>query len=351
MTGSSPTSIRFTLGLLGATLVLGAGACASEDSPTQPGIGEEPSAAAASTAANSWSTRAAYPGHGLEGGSAAMAPNAAGQSIVYLLGGTEGEFDVGYPVRAYNVATNSWTTKAAKVDVWESNGAGKIGSRIYFSGGFTVLNEFDFRYSKAVWAYDYTSDRMIRKADLPIFSAQGVSGVIDGKLYVLPGICSTEHFPEPGYCSKQPTRRFFRYDPKTNRWAPRPWAPHFHAHGAAGVLNGKLYVVGGDGVADLDVYDPVTNTWKTLAPMPTAGRAIGAVIGGRLFVITDPSIGELRSYDYTPSTNAWRRRAAPARWHEGVVRVTLDGINYLLAAGGGHGFENDIPNASELYTR
>jgi hypothetical protein len=36
------------------------------------------------------------------------------------------------------------------------------------------------------------------------------------------------------------------------------------------------------------------------------------------------------------------------------MRVTLDGKSYLLATGGGHGFENyanDIPVASELYTR
>ena len=63
---------------------------------------------------------------------------------------------------------------------------------------------------------------------------------------------------------------------------------------------------------------------------------------------------DLRSYEYTPRTNVWKTRAALALAHEGVVRVTLDGRSYLLAAGGGHGFENyanDIPNASELYAR
>ena len=336
--------------LLYATLVLVGVACTSEDGLTQPGTPGEPSPAASLTAANSWSTRAAYPGPGLDRGSAAMAFNSAGQSIVYLLGGTEGEFDVGHPVRAYNVATNSWTTKTAKVDVWSSNGTGKIGSKIYFSGGFTVLDDFSLTPTNQVWAYDYTGDRLIRKADLPIFSGQGVSGVIAGKLYVLPGICSTDSFPDPGYCSKRPTRRLFRYDPATNRWATRPWAPHFHAQGAAGVIQDKLYVVGGAS-ADLDVYDPATNTWQTLAPIPTGGPAIGAVLSGKLFVIVGSSDGNLRSYEYNPSTNVWRARAAPAFAHEGVVRVTLDGSSYLLAAGGGHGFELDTPNVSELYTR
>ena len=52
----------------------------------------------------------------------------------------KGEFDVGYPVQAYTLATDSWTTLTAKVDVWRSNGAGKLGNRIYFSGGLTVTD-------------------------------------------------------------------------------------------------------------------------------------------------------------------------------------------------------------------
>jgi hypothetical protein len=339
--------------LLSSTLVLFAVACTAEDNPTQPGMSAEPSAAVAS-AANSWSTRAAYPGRVTSEGFLAMAPNAAGQSIVYYLGGRPGSEEEavdGVRVKAYNVATNTWTTKAVGVEVWGTNGAGKIGSRIYFSGG--VAMDDDFRHelwaTSEVWAYDYLSDRLIRRAGMPMITGDGVSGVIGDKLYVLPGSCSTLLFPDPGYCSRSDNRRLFLYDPLADRWAARAWAPHNHALSAAGVIDGKLYVVAGVnprtgiGTADLDMYDPATNTWKTLAPIPTAGAAIGAVIGGKLFVIVKPGIGELRSYDYTPSTNLWRSRPAPAVMHDGVVRVTLGGTTYLLAAGGA--------NPSELYTR
>jgi N-acetylneuraminic acid mutarotase len=331
-----------------ATLVLGAVACTSEDSLTQPGSGGEPSLAATATAANSWSTRAAYPGPGRIGGSVAMAPNAAGQSIVYYLGGTAEEFAPARPVLAYNVATDTWSTKASMVDeVRETNGAVRIGNRIYFSGGSDRQG-----YSNKLWAYDYTRDRLIRKADMPIFNSWGVSGVIDGKLYVLPGICSTDRFPEPGHCSNTISRRFFRYDPTTDRWVTRPWAPHYHTAGAAGVIDGKFYVAGGAGVSDLDVYDPVTNTWKTLAPIPTGGMTMGgAVLGGKLIVLTG-RYGDtgLRTYEYTPRTNVWKALAAPAMPHDGVVRVTLGGRSYLFAVGDRHGAAFDTPNASELYT-
>jgi hypothetical protein len=40
----------------------------------------------------------------------------------------------------------------------------------------------------------------------------------------------------------------------------------------------------------------------------------------------------------------------PARAHDSIARVTLDGRTYLLAVGGSHGRDSEIPNDSELYT-
>ncbi|MFL5459845.1 MAG: Kelch repeat-containing protein [Gemmatimonadales bacterium] len=348
--------------LLYTALVITPVACTSEDSLTQPAAPEHPSALTTATAVNSWSSKAAYPGLVTVEGFLAMAPNAAGQSIVYYLAGhpeSEAEAVDGKPVKAYNVATDTWTTKAAGVEVWQTNGGGRIGSRIYFSGGFAMDDDFrhEIFMTGEVWAYDYVGDRMIRKTGMPIIAANGVSGVIGGKLYVLPGRCSGLFFPDPGYCSSSDTRRFFRYDPAVDRWVSRPWAPHNDAAGAAGVLQGRLYIVGGvnprtgTATADLDMYDPATNEWRTLAPIPSAGRAIGAVIGNRFFVIVQPSTGAARSYDYTPGTNLWRIRPAPSWENDGVVQVMLGGTAHLFAAGDADRFEDNTPNASELYTR
>ena len=145
----------------------------------------------------------------------------------------------------------------------------------------------------------------------------------------------------------------YRYDPASNAWTKVARCPHFHKNGAGGVINGKFYVAGGfdnfDGVAYLDVYDPATNAWSTLAPVPQAGHLIGAVLGGKLFVIVGSGT-ERRAYAYDPGTNTWKTRAAP-RWdHDELVRVTLDGRPHLLAVGGLHGSTSSIPNDTELYT-
>jgi hypothetical protein len=332
--------------LLFMTTLLALAACSSETNLTQPGSDQAPSFALAS---NSWTTKAA-PRLGVYAASAAMAPNSAGQSIVYKFGGTNGEGGTGWPVEAYNVATDTWTIQASRVGVFHSNGAEKIGTRIYFSGGSPVF-ETPSSYTNLVWAYDYSHDKMIQKASLPIVSGEGVSGVLNGKLYVLPGVCSGERYPQPGYCAEERTRRFYRYDPATNTWLARAASPHYHRSGAAGVLNGKLYVAAGFSnssftkVANLDVYDPGTNSWTTRAPVPTGGRALGAVLGGRFYVITGSG-----TYAYNPATNSWTTRASPAQGHDELVTVMLNGAARLLAVGGSHGPESDIPNDTELYT-
>ena len=340
--------------------VLALAACGEDRLPTQPDTAGDPAPAASSfaLASNSWTAKAPMAGPFNNSLAAGVAPKSAGQSIVYTFGGvSDDEGGTGGVIQAYNVATNTWTSKTSRVFVYDLNGVVKIGSRLYFSGGRARDFEGGRPSSPATWAYDYTNDRLIRKADMPKATSQGVSGVIDGKMYVLPGECDGSGWPYPGYCDHPAIRQLFRYDPATNTWVARKSAPHYHRRGAGGVLGGKFYVAGGLddrglGTANLDAYDPATNTWRARAPLPTAGPAIGTVLGSKLFVIVGFG-SERRAYAYDPATNAWKARAVPTWNHPAVVRVTLDGVAHLLAVGGQHdagGYFGE-PNNSELYTR
>ena len=341
MRDSRPGPHRLTLVLtLGA---LGLAAC-GEDTPTQPDMPADPSEAVAAATANSWSARTPPPFPEEFGGFAlGMAPNAAGQSIVYAFGGTDGEGGTGFPVLAYNVATDTWSNPSgdARVGVFDVNGVGKLGSRLYYSGGSNQAGNLP-NYVNQLWAYDYGHDRLIRKADMPIVSGQGLTGVISGTLYVLPGVCSADLYPQSGYCASEQTRRFYRYDPSTNTWASRRQAPHYHWGGVAGVIGGKFYVAGGKtsefgaDVTALDVYDPGTNTWTTRAPIPSGGMASGAVLGGQLFAIVVHFSGttpDIRAWSYNPNTNNWRTRAAPD-FVGPVTKVLLNGGGRLLMVSG-----------------
>src|SRR3954452_22926038 len=111
MTRSPPLMIVLTIAALPIT---GCG----DTAPTESGAANDRSSRAASfaSAPNTWAERAPMPGHFWRFDVAAgTATNAAGQSIVHVLGGrfsTQGEPNMATTILAYNVATNTWTTKA-----------------------------------------------------------------------------------------------------------------------------------------------------------------------------------------------------------------------------------------------
>jgi N-acetylneuraminic acid mutarotase len=287
-----------------------------------------------------------------------MFPNSAGQHLVYAFGGTDNEGGSGVQTRVYNPATDAWTFKGeeSEVTVFNTNGAAKIGNNLYFSGGSFHAGGF-VGFTPDLWAYNPAQNRLIKKAPMPKATTEGVSGVINGMLYVLPGACSGERYPDPQYCETEPFRRLFRYNPATNQWATKPSAPNYHREGAGGVIDGKFYVAGGvDNVRALDRYDPATQTWKTLAPLPVGGRARGAVLQRKLFVIVEELVSggaeiKLHAFSYNPDTNTWTAKAAPKHRHDSVVALTVNGRPSLFAIGG----LQDTPSGptatvSELYT-
>ena len=347
---SLPVQLVLALGSLALS------ACAKDRTPTQPESGAEPASdasLAAALAPNTWTLKAAPPNGGAVSQlSAGVVPDASGQSIVYTLGGRSedgGGCEGG--IATYKIGTNTWAGKQSDgPEVFNSNGVGKIGNTLYISGGESYCGG-SWHVDGSFWAYDPATNTLTRKPTPPKLTADGVTGVIDGRLYVLPGLCSSDYYPNPSYCDHEPFRRLFRYNPATNLWATKQSAPHFHTNGAGGVINGKFYVAGGGGGAALDRYDPATDTWKTLAPLPTAGTARGAVLQGKLYVVVETGYPTFlrRAYAYDPVTNKWTSKAAP-RWdHPEIAPITWGGKPFLLAVGGVHFDPGLLSNPTEVY--
>jgi N-acetylneuraminic acid mutarotase len=89
----------------------------------------------------------------------------------------------------------------------------------------------------------------------------------------------------------------------------------------SGVVNGVIYAIGGlsfNGgahvLATVEAYDPVTDSWTTMAPMPTAryefsgsGVVNGVIyaLGGSL--VDGAPLATVEAFD--PSTNTWATKA------------------------------------------
>jgi N-acetylneuraminic acid mutarotase len=332
MTRISPCSIGFTLG------VLSLAACG--ETPSEPQVAEPRSDASSLTRVSDiWSMRAntlarrALPAVG-------TVTNAAGPSIVYAIGGFTPDGVASNTVQAYNVATNTWTYKAPlPVRVYTTNGVGVIHGKLYISGGLTGLG----LARKFLYRYDPAKDTWTQRSSMPSRGHHGLTGVINGQLYVLTG-CGfsggNEDCGEPLVALA-----FYRYDPVTNRWTTLAPPTNAHIAGAGAVIGGKFYVTGGNNISRLEVYDPATNAWTTKASMPQARWfAAGLAFHSNLYVIggaqwnADGSqvlVGTTSVYD--PARDTWTSRRAPIpdpRANITGTRVVFNGESRIEVVGG-----------------
>ncbi|KFE66734.1 Kelch repeat-containing protein [Hyalangium minutum] len=130
------------------------------------------------------------------------------------------------------------------------------------------------------------------------------------------------------------------YDPLTDSWASRAPLPEPIHHVNAAAVGGRLYVVGalGDGFAAVGsayAYDPGTDTWTAKQGMPAdteRGASGVAVIGSRIFVaggFRSRSVDEVSAYD-TTLIDTWERLPPLPEPLDHLVGAAVDGRFYAL---------------------
>ena len=171
------------------------------------------------------------------------------------------------------------------------------------------------------------------KQPMPTSRAGPQGGAIDGLLYVAGGAGN------PSLCPISGCTTLEVYDPSSDSWSTLAPMPTARSSPGAAVIGGRLYVAGGfDGgpsLTTLEAYDPGSDSWDdTLAPMP-AGRGNPAVaaFGGQLFVFGGDSggSGTTTVYVYDPSTDTWATKPAaiPAPMN-GAAAAVIGNLIYLV---------------------
>ena len=281
------------------------------DDPVQPNAAEQPAAAPAlAVASNSWLRRADLWSIERWDHAAATVTDAAGHSIVYVIGGRSASGGSLTKVMAYDVSTNKWSLKAPlPVPRFSTNGAAVINGKIFISGGRETSKNWSYNPpSSQSYMYDPGTDTWTRKQNMPDGGDDGFTGLIGGKLYVL----SRCYEPPPStnwFSDCDPPRaNFFRYNRMKDRWTTLPSpANTYTTGGAAGVIGGKFYLAGG---TSLEVYDPATNRWATRRPPPRflGFSPTGTTADGKLYVFGGREPGGVESRTtriYDPATDSW----------------------------------------------
>ena len=183
-------------------------------------------------------------------------------------------------------------------------------------------------------------------ARMPTARGSLAAGVVDGKLYALGGSDDEDNTLDTVEV----------YDPATDRWdavAPMPTA---RCGLAAGVVDGKLYAVGGSSgpsgkcyslpgvLATVERYDPATHRWTALAPMPTARFDLAVVVSNNMLYALGGS-DDHNTLDtverYDPITGKWWTAGSLSTARRGHSAVELLDDIYVLGGFKGNGFSVD----------
>lgn len=295
--------------------------------------------------ADSWSQRSPMPIPGACGGSVVI------NGLLYVAIGCDNSGVTGKLLK-YDPATNIWTQLPGAPGTHSGGSVFMANNKLYWDNG-TVATGIDV-YNPATNAWTTAPSHITPRI-------LAVTGVINGVPVSAGGYTFGTVLPTAEYM-----------DEKGNRWAPRNNMVAAIGAGSVAVLNGELYLVGGNGpgslntvatvqkytpgdywltaspisvargymatasaatvnnqvyaiggrltsstspVATHEMYNPTTGTWTTLAPLPSAvwGAAAAAVLG-KIYVIggftgDTATTATNKVYEYDPASNTWTAKA------------------------------------------
>ncbi len=182
----------------------------------------------------------------------------------------------------------------------------------------------------------------------PVLRLDAAAAAVDGQVYVIGG--SDQGQPVlPG-----PSTPFVaRFDPGIGAWAPSQQLLVSRRAHCVAVADGRIYAIGGTNAptglgldtAHVERFDPTTQTWAAVAPMPTARiHAAAATVAGRIYVVGGGSsaVGAVDTVvSYDPALDTWRSEP-PMPWARHRPRAAeFDGK--LVVVGGGNAQYGHVP--------
>jgi N-acetylneuraminic acid mutarotase len=258
----------------------------------------------------------------------------------------------------YNPITDRWTQRSPMPRPAHHAALASANGKVYVMGGFVPPKDTAVPVGGAwepidnAWEYDPAADSWKPLPPLPGKRGSAIAAEVGGKIYVIGGATTAEGSKDPFFTFFGPARVLSTndvYDPATNKWESRAPMSVPRNHAFSGVVDGKIYVIGGRtghafilSAANTDVveeYNPVSNTWS--APkerMPTArsGGASGTdgrriyVAGGE--VTTKALVGAFRAVQaYDPQTNSWSTLPSMPMPRHGLAGAVIGNRFHLVS--------------------
>ena len=187
-----------------------------------------------------------------------------------------------------------WTKAAPFPEPDEELYGISVNGKMYVLGGFGNARGKNYEYDPA-------ADKWTKKAPMPRPAHHQSMAEYQGKIYVFGGFVAPMTGPQGGW---EPIDNAWVYDPATDQWRNLAPMPIKRGSAAANLVNGKVYVMGGattaEGSKDVaisgattannlvrnDIYDIASNTWSVGAPMALPrNHMFSGTVNGKIYII------------------------------------------------------------------
>ena len=243
-----------------------------------------------------------------------------------------------------NVAAEEWEVVSQLPTGRQAFSTAVVGGKIYLIGGNLFENEKGGPFGRSlVEVYDPQNNSWQRLADMPTPRLLSRAAAVNGKIYVVGGYSAIDR----RIANIKMLKVVEVYDPQTDTWVRKQGMSQARILFGAGVVAGKIYAIGGENLFDfekpqrldqMEVYDPVSDTWVRRADMPTRRNGVEtAVIRDAIYVIGGsgwPPVGwgpVLATIEaYQPKTNRWRKKSDMPNLRTDFSMVVVDNKIYLI---------------------
>ena len=296
---------------------------------------------------------------------------------LYVFGGLAPGWTPKGLVYEYDPANDSWTKKKNMPQASHHIGLTELNGKIYVIGGFIKPAKGPTAWEPVdnVWEYDPAADTWKALAPLPKKRGAPAAVAYGGRIYAIGGAGLHPGSKETVVHPARPHRALGTnevYDPAANAWKTLQDMPTARNHGAIGVVNNKIYYLGGrvgnafitraSNTDLVEVYDPATDQWgPLLAPMITPRSAVAwGTHNNRIYVAggeqrTSAFQRTFRAVEaYDPAANRWTALPPMEFPRHGLAGAIINGKFHLVsgdaASGGAPGthIDSDVHEVIDL---
>jgi N-acetylneuraminic acid mutarotase len=238
---------------------------------------------------------------------------------------------------------------------------------------FFICGSFVTTFSP-VFASELVEDSWTSKASIPTQRIHAFSTVVDNKLIIIDQVVQYS-YPEYSSVRVIATMKVMIYDSKTDVWSEGQPSPEYYSwdtdmmrHIVAGATTGshapkKLYVIFGS--ASVYVYDPVENTWLTIAGPSTSVVGYGvAVVDDLLYIfggIHHPHVENMQYVPFghknavptpepsNPTADFWCTKVSMSQARFGLGVIAVNGKIYAIGGSTEIGLKNSLTGINDRY--